>query len=179
MARALSAAVKIILHDREGLSEFDNSTAGFWHSFSAILFIAPLYLLIANIDWAAGTEEASKNSGQFSNIISLGLQWAMWPLAMVFVTRQLGLGHHFTRYVIVYNWSSVLLVTALGLPAVFFLAGVFSLQSAALLTILLQFGTFYFEWYLTRLSLETTSLIASAIVLGNFVLSLGIVRIIG
>jgi len=177
--RALSAAVKLIMHDDRGLSEFNNSTTGFWRSFSAIIFIAPLYLFIANIDWAVGTEDAPKNTGQFLSMIRLGLQWAVWPLIMVFATRGLGLGHNFTRYVIVYNWSNVILITVLSLPALFFLTGILSLQSAALLTLLLQLGAFYIEWYLARMSLETTGLIAGAIVLGNFVLSIGIIRIIG
>ncbi len=176
--RALSAALKLLLHDRDGLSDLNNTTTGFWHSFSAIILIAPLYLFMSSINWAPDSTTVASNSAAF-HLITLALQWALWPLVMVFVTRKFGLGKFFSRYVIVYNWSNVLIITMLAIPALLFKIGLLPLEGAGLFTGLLQLGTFYLEWYLARLSLETTGFIAGAIVLGNFVLSVGLLRIIG
>ena len=182
MSRSLAAALRLLGHDRSALSAFNNTASGFWHSFFAIALIAPLYLLIASINWAPDAAQTNSATGSFSllkNLAILSLQWVLWPLVMVFVTRWLGLGQHFSRYVIVYNWSNVLIITGLAVPALLFKFNLMPLEAALMLTGLLQLFTFYLEWYLTRLSLEASGLIAGAVVLGNFVLSAGIVRIAG
>jgi len=176
-ARSLAATVQLLRHDREGLNGFNNTASGFWHSFAAIILIAPLYLFIASIDWKTGA-----NSATGSRLVSLGalaLQWVIWPVIMVFVTRWLGLGQHFARYVIVYNWSNVVIVALLAIPITLFKIGLLPFETTLLLTGILQLASFYFEWYLARLSLDTSGLIAGAVVLGNFVLSVGILRIAG
>jgi len=182
MTRSLSSVLKLLMHDRNGLAGFNNTAPGFWHSFSAIIFIAPLYLLISGINWEPDATQASSAADTFSlvkSLMTLSLQWVLWPLIMVFATRWLGLGRHFTRYVIVYNWSNVVIITGLAIPALLFKFALLPLETALLLTGFLQIFSFYFEWYLARLSLETNGLIAGAIVLGNFVLSVGILRITG
>ena len=184
--RSLSATGQLLRHDREGLSGFNNTASGFWRSFSAIILIAPLYVFIASVNWnpdsTGAATAASSNGDGFSpglSLISLSLQWALWPLAMAFASRWLGLGQHFSRYVIVYNWSNVAIITVLAIPTVLFKAGMFSLEAAMLFTAILQLFSIYFEWYLARLTLATNGLIAAAVVLGNFVLSAGILRITG
>lgn len=178
-SRALSAATKLVLHDREGLKGFNNTLPGFWHSFTAIVLIAPVYLFISSINWTPESTGTIAGYSVTRHLMALGLQWAIWPLVMVFATRWSGLGQHFTRYVIVYNWSNVLIITALSLPALLFRIGIIPVEAAAMLTGIIQLGTFYLEWYLARASLDTKGVIAAAVVLGNFVLSVGILRLTG
>jgi len=182
MTRSLSSVLKLMLHDRTGLAGINNTAQGFWRSFSAIILIAPLYLLISGINWEPDAMQANSAADTFSmlkSLVTLSLQWALWPLIMVYATRWLGLGQHFSRYVIVYNWSNVLIIAGLAIPTLLFKFTLLPLEAALMLTGLLQIFSFYLEWYLTRLSLETNGLIAGAIVLGNFVLSAGIMRITG
>lgn len=176
-ARSLAAATKLVMHDRQGLDDFNNSVAGFWHSFSAIILLAPVYLFISSINWDPSA--ATKPFTIAPHLLMLAVQWVLWPVVMVFATRWAGLGQHFTRYVIVYNWSNVLIITVLAIPALFFRLGILPLEAATAFTGILQLMTFYLEWYLARLSLDTKGIIAAAVVLGNFVLSVGILRLIG
>ena len=181
-SRSLSSVLKLVVHDRTGLAGINNTAEGFWRSFSAIVFIAPLYLLISGINWEADATQIGGAANSFSalkSLVTLSLQWVLWPLVMVYATRWLGLGQHFSRYVIIYNWSNVLVIAGLAIPTLLFKLALLPLEAALMLTGLLQIFSFYIEWYLTRLSLETSGLIAGAIVLGNFVLSAGIMRITG
>ncbi len=178
-ARSLSAAVKLVMHDKNGLADFNNSISGFWHSFSAIILIAPLYLFISSINWDPNSTGVVTDFSAGGHMLALTMQWTLWPLAMVFATRWFGFSQFFTRYVIVYNWSNVLIITILSLPALLFRIGILPLEVAAALTGIIQLLTLYLEWYLARLSLETNGIYAAAVVLGNFVLSVGILRLIG
>jgi len=176
---ALYAATRMIMHDRAGLQDVNNTASGFWHSFSAIILIAPLYLFISSIVWDPNNSQAAIAFSTPLHLIALALQWLVWPLVMVFATRWAGISQYFARYVIVYNWSNVLIITVLSVPAVLFRIGLLPLEVAALFTGIIQLLVFYIEWYLARLSLDTSGVIAAAVVLGNFVLSIGILRLIG
>ena len=46
------------------------------------------------------------------------------------------------------------------------------------LSFILMMVAFYFRWYLARTAFETTGLIAAALVLADFVLSLAVTRLI-
>ncbi len=178
-ARALSGTTKLVMHDREGLADLDNSIAGFWHSFTAIVLIAPLYLFISSINWDPNAGSAATGFSVARHLIALVVQWLAWPLLMVFATRWFGMSQFVTRYVIVYNWSNVLIITVLSLPALLYRVGVLPLEVAAGFTGIIQLATFYIEWYLARLSLDTKGINAAAIVLANFVLSIALLRLIG
>ena len=176
ISRALSATLLLLRGDRQGLALYNNTVTGFWRSFVGILLIAPLYLFINNINL---TSAAEFHFSPGPELIGLGLQWILWPLIMVLVTRWTKLGHHFARYMIVYNWSNVVIIAFMAFPAVLYKIGLLPLVLAAQIIGILQLLSFYLEWYLARLSLETSGAIAAAIVLGNFVLSAAVFRIIG
>lgn len=178
-SRSLSAAVKLVMHDKDGLTDLNNTIAGFWHSFTAIILITPLYLFISSVNWDPNSTGAVVGFSVGGHMLALTLQWILWPLTMVVATRWFGLGQFFTRYVIVYNWSNVLIITVLSLPALLFRIGILPVEAAAALTGIIQLLTLYIEWHLARLSLATSGIYAAAVVLGNFVLSIGILRLIG
>lgn len=176
-ARSIVAAAKLAWRDTAALADFNNTSAGFWRSFSALFLIAPFYLFIASIDWNPDAAGAVAPASPQSQMLSLALQWMLWPAVMIFVTKQIGLGAQYSRYVIVYNWSNVLIIAAIASPAILFRSGIVSFPLTATLSTVLQFATIYLEWYLTRLSLATNGFVAAAIVLGNLLLSVAIVLI--
>ena len=182
-ARSLAAAIRLVLHDRDGLADFDNTARGFWQSFTAIIFVAPLYLFISSINWNFGTGDTPASPpatpSEAWHLFALALNWMLWPLVMALAARAFGLGQWYGRYVIVYNWSNVLIVTVLSVPALLFRIGLMPIEAAAMLTNIILLATIYIEWYLARLSLETKGINAAAVVLANYVLSIFLSRLIG
>jgi hypothetical protein len=70
-------------------------------------------------------------------MVGLVLQWVGWPLAMVPIARWLGLAHDYARYIIAYNWSSVLVVAVMVPPLMLLDIGLIGPGFAALLAFVL------------------------------------------
>lgn len=176
--RSIAAAVTLVAHDRTALSRFNLTTAGFWHSFVAFALVAPLYLFSSRSALVRGLEDTPPDTMVF-DLASLGLQWALWLLIMVPVCARLAVGQHYGRYVIVYNWLNAVMMAFIIVPMGLYQFGMIGQSAAVLLTFVLQMLALYYEWYATRLTLETPPLVTSAIVLADYVFSLGFVRFFG
>lgn len=185
LQNAIVGSWRLVLRDLDGLNYFVQSEAGFWRSFSAIVIIAPIYLYTIELQNAAalatsaGADEAGEPVSLAMSAVSLAVQWVAWPLAMAVITKYAGLAAGFSRYIIVYNWSSIL-VMAVQVPAIYLfaqggeMAGLGRMLFIATLAVVI-----YYRWYITVVTLETTAAIASALVLADLVLSIGIARLIG
>jgi hypothetical protein len=115
--RSLIGSWLLLIRDTEGYRHFSQTEAGFWRSFSAIVIIAPLYLYAGTVHVELPNEPASPSRRPLAAaMVGLVLQWIGWPLAMVPVSRLAGLAHAYARYIIAYNWSSVLVVAVLMPP---------------------------------------------------------------
>jgi len=160
----------------DGVRAFDTSISGFWRSFSAIIVIAPIYLVILRAELertgrGAALGHDSDIGFYFSQLASLGVDWLAWPIAMVFLARLLGLGERYAGYVVVYNWSTLLIASAYLLPALLFVVGVLPNQLAAAINLVVWFWALYFHFYVARHLLATTLGTAIGLVIVNMLLS--------
>ncbi len=181
--RAMIGSWRLLLRDTNGYDEFDLTERGFWRSFSAIVPIAPLYLYAATIQIPDELGELAKPSEQLET--SLGLvvmilivQWIAWPLAMVFVARIAGLAHNYSRYIIAYNWSSILVMCAQMVPATLLAQGGAVTSLGNLVFIIFLFAALYYHWYIAFTALQTTMSMAWILVLADIVLGVGITRLL-
>lgn len=176
--RSLSAAFQLAAHDVSALKRFNLSITGFWRSFAAFIVVAPLYLFSSRSALVRALETKGPDSVVY-DLAGLGLQWAIWLVIMAVVCKKLAAGQHYLRYVVVYNWLNALIMAVIILPMVLYQMGAIGQNAAVLLTFMLQMLALYYEWYATRLTLETPALITTAIVLADYVYSLGFVRLVG
>lgn len=168
----------LLIRDTSGYREFDQSEAGFWRSFSAIVILAPLYLYAATVQ--VDIPDAPQGSPSLvTSLVGLLLQWIGWPLAMVAIAWWAGLTRGYSRYIIAYNWSSVLVIAALMPPLILLDLGLIGQGSAVMLSFAMLFVTLYYRWYVALTALETTGAVAAALVVADVVLSLGIGRLVG
>jgi hypothetical protein len=176
-SRSLYASWLLLRRDAGGYRHFAQSEAGFWRSFSAILIIAPLYLYASSVHIQLPGDAAAAPAPPAA-LFGLALQWVGWPLAMVPIARFAGLQHGYARYIIAYNWSSVLVVAVMMPPLILLDLGILGVEMTVLLSFVLLLVTLYYRWYIALTALETTGIVAGALVLADLVLSLAINRLV-
>jgi len=86
------------------------------------------------------------------------------PLVMVLVTRQMGRGSYFAPFVVVYNWSTILVVGIMAVPQILFAAGFMSFGIAFLLTLIALVIAFSYRWFVARVALDISGGWAAGVV---------------
>ncbi len=160
---------------------FNLTDAGFWRSFSAFIIAAPIYLAASRLGVPAeldtDAQKAVVGAAMLKGLFVLALQWISWPIVMVFVARQLKLSQQYARYIIVYNWSTVLVLLIQVPPVLLYHYGLVSMQAAAFLMLFALGLVLYLRWQVARIALAAPALLAVMLVLLDMVISIGINRI--
>jgi len=168
---ALFGALRLAKGDRGGLSCFDRSLDGFWRSFRAAVIAYPLYLIllmmrVTVIEW-------QRSGGWYIvtvETIAYVIAWVAFPLAMITVTRWIDRAHRFFDFMVPYNWSQLpqsALFVLVGLEAE---SGVLGTQLAQVIDLAAAIAVLVYEWFIARVSLETTASAAAFVVLVDLVL---------
>jgi hypothetical protein len=180
---AVRGAFRLALWDRAGYADFNPTIEGFWRSFLAAAVIAPLLLiavpinleLIAALPGAAPA--APRDGANLSALFAHAVETAAYPLALVFITRALSLGHRYVPYIIAYNWSAVPIMVAILAPLLLYRLGAISAGVTVVLSAVVALGSLANRWFIARSALGISGLLAAALVLGDLVLNLAIHRL--
>lgn len=179
--RSVDAAFDLVVRDQRAWSKFDLTTEGFYRSFAAILVILPLNILIDLIMvQTAIAERARKGKPMLEQVYGLGdaafstvtlcVEWLIFPVAMIFLLRFLGLAHRYVALIIAHNWATVV-IWLFNLPT--FLAeaaGWISSDLAVQLRLILLGLTLYYRFYIAQTALDTTWTLAAGIAMIDFLL---------
>lgn len=182
--RSLTGAARLFMSDAEGLKAFDTSMEGFFRSFTVLVLMAPIYVLLAISERSiilAMREAAAAplNEGLFFVVrgASYVVDWFLYPILMVFVARWLGLTRHYATFIVVRNWTSLPVLAAVSLPSLLFGIGVLDVLSLFLIHYALFALALRYSWIIACVALETSGWVAAALVALDFVVSLLIGRI--
>jgi len=170
--RSLYGALHLARGDTSGMAFFNATEQGFWRSFTAAILIAPLFALLLTIRYHVN--EAGVSLLRFTAIetIAYVVSWVAFPLLLFHLTDILGTGHRFIRYIVAYNWASVL-QNLLYLPfALLVEAHLVQGAGSTFFGILLLGLVLLYTWFVTRTALEITNLLAAGLVMIDLVLSI-------
>tara|TARA_B100000959_G_scaffold44654_1_gene45127 strand:+ start:2325 stop:2900 length:576 start_codon:yes stop_codon:yes gene_type:complete len=170
--RSLYGALHLARGDTSGMAFFNATEQGFWRSFTAALLIAPLFALLLTIRYHVN--EAGVSLLRFTAIetIAYVVSWVAFPLLLYHLTDILGTGHRFIRYIVAYNWASVL-QNLLYLPfALLVEAHLVQGAGSTFFGIILLGLVLLYTWFVTRTALEVTNLLAAGLVMIDLVLSI-------
>jgi len=170
--RSLYGALHLARGDTSGMAFFNATEQGFWRSFTAAILIAPLFALLLTIRYHVN--EAGVSLLRFTAIetIAYVVSWVAFPLLLYHLTDILGTGHRFIRYIVAYNWASVL-QNLLYLPfALLVEAHLVQGAGSTFFGILLLGLVLLYTWFVTRTALEITNLLAAGLVMIDLVLSI-------
>jgi len=178
MRLALAGTLRLARGDRGGLSCFDRSLDGFWRSFRAAVISYPLYLVL--LAMRVSVVEWERSGGwRVVAVETIGyvIAWVAFPLLMLTVTRWIGRAHRFFDFMVPYNWCQVpqsALFVVVGLVS----AGeMLSAQFSEAIDLVAAIATLVYEWFIARVALDTTGLVAAFVVLLDLVLGVLISRI--
>ena len=179
ITKSINGAWRIARMDQNALNYFNMSIEGFWRSFLAVLIVVPLYVvfLVLNLGQLSGMElpTGSATSKELYVAIKLAahiLGWLAFPVVMIPISRLMDLSQSYVPYIIVWNWSNVL-VMAVILPAVLlFPPSAQSGQSAKLILMAAQITVLFYGYLVARAGLQCKILTAIGVVMLDLLLGL-------
>ena len=177
---ALAGTWRLARGDRGGLFCFDRSLAGFWRSFRAAVICYPLYLVLLSMRVSVAEWERS-GGWRIVAVETIGyvIAWVAFPLLMLNVVRWIGREHRFFEFMVPYNWCQVpqsALFVLVGLESA---SGILSIQASQAIDIVAALATLVYEWFIARVALDTTGLVAVFVVLVDLVLGVLISHVTG
>lgn len=147
--------------DPRGMSCFNTTETGFWHSFFAAVICAPAYVLIVALDVAQQPVQASDARLISVHAIAYVISWTAFPLAMAWGTRLLDREKFYVRYIVAHNWANVLEML-LFLPATALAAT--GVPWFTILPALAAFMIFGYQWYVARTALMISGAQAMSVI---------------
>jgi len=177
---ALVGTLRLARGDRRGLSCFDRSLDGFWRSFLAAVISYPLYLVLLAMRVSVAEWERS-GAWRIVTVETIGyvIAWVGFPLLILYVVRWLGRAHRFFDFMVPYNWCQVPQSALFVLVGLVSAGGMLSAQASETIDMLAAIATLVYEWFIARVALDTTGLIAAFVVLLDLVLGVLISRVTG
>jgi hypothetical protein len=177
---ALAGCLRLARGDRGGLACFDRSLDGFWRSFRAAVISYPLYLML--LAMRVSVAEWQQSGGwRIVTVETIGyvVAWVAFPLLMLNVVRWIGRAHRFFDFMVAYNWCQVPQSALFVLVGLVSAGGVLSAQASEAMDMAAAIATLLYEWFIARVALDTTGLVAIFVVLLDLVLGVFVSRITG
>lgn len=179
--RSVDAAFGLVMRDKRAWDKFDLTVEGFYRSFAAFLIVLPMTivadLITVQVQAAQRISEGEPALVQvygfadaIFSAVALAAQWAIFPLAMLFVLRFLGLANRYAPLIIAYNWGTIV-VYLFNMPAfLLFAAGFIGADDFAGLYLITLVFTLYYRYYTAETALDAGWSVAASTTLLSFVL---------
>jgi len=173
LSSAVRGAWRLLNRDPAGVDDFNLSMEGLKNSFSAVLVVAPFYLFIV----AASRDILPPPAGDpgisyLRELIALIVEWVLFLAGAVYAIRLLGLSRRVVPYVIAYNWSSLLIVSAMVPPTLLARYGIIGPGWFVIASLIITAAALYYRWFIARTVLGATAAIAALFVTGDIAINL-------
>jgi hypothetical protein len=171
IVNSLYGSLQLAWGDKNGINYFNTSHLGFWRSFTAAIIVAPIFALLLNVRYAVSSNDI--NFFRFVSIYAIAyiIGWVAFPIIINYVTDVLGHGAKFVRYIVIYNWASVL-QNLIYLPfAILVEAQLIDGTAATIIGLCLLGLVFLYTAFITKIALEVSNGIAAAIIVFDLILS--------
>ena len=167
----LYGAWRLVRRDTDGLQHFPNTVEAFWRSFQAAVYAAPL--VIISVATQLGSVSA-KTSGAFQAIVVFlfyVIGWVLFPLIMFYLSRILDRQDRYLRYVVTYNWASVLTTAVFFVVFLFDHAAGLAKNTSQVLTSAVWIVVYIYMGYIARVALDVSIRAAIGIAVLDYLLS--------
>ncbi|MBC8267257.1 MAG: hypothetical protein H8E36_00745 [Rhodospirillaceae bacterium] len=169
---ALIGIFRLARLDPTGIEFFRNTPGAFWRSFKVALIIAPFYAGLLSMRYAMG--EVSTPPLRFIAVetIAYTIAWLAFPVIVEPISRAMGRSDKYIRFIIAYNWAS-LLQNMLYLPlAMLSVTAVLPPDSGGGFGLIVLLVIMGFTWFIARTALEISAGRAAGLVVIDFTISL-------
>lgn len=170
VVRSLRGTAALLNRRAEALRAFDFSETGFWHSFGAVVLTLPAFVVTLALERRRlGLALPGRSLLEDHGLVALVAlahvaAFVALPVAMIWIARRLGLGRRYVPFVIVTNWTSVVALSVLSVPAILLLLGWATPAHAVLFSLAFAVIVLRLQWFGTKLTLGVSNRLATAIV---------------
>ena len=169
---SLYGAFRLAKGDKTGLLYFNTTHEAFWQSFYALILIAPAFCILLIVKYVVDGENISSIRFGSIYIITYIIGWVAFPLVIFHLLNFISMGDKFIRYIVTYNWASVL-QNFIYLPfAILVEARIFTGFPATIIGLILLSIILAYTWFITKVALETTNIFVTSIVIIDLFLSI-------
>jgi hypothetical protein len=149
-----------ILTFKEGWeANFDTSMGGLLHSFAAAIFAMPLVAMCLLSVWHGSNGERVPG---LDDALAYSLAWVVFPLAASLAANIVGARGRWAAWVVLHNWSSILLFAVQAGFWTLFLAGLINLQVIGLFAVLYRYLRILVHWRIAYIALGTPTITSAA-----------------
>jgi len=181
IARGVGGTVRLMKGDLSGLAVLDRSREGFWRSFRAAALLAPLYAFYLLTRYVEMMSTASDVKIALVEALRYSIEWTLFPVVLLELTRPLGRASRYTGAVVALNWANVpLLVMAVALLS---LTRLIAPPLLVPLSLIVDAGTTILVARILKYTLDVPWTVAAGLAVLNLwlglTLSFGVVDILG
>lgn len=178
------ASWRVMKGEAEALQQFDLSADGFWRSFLVIFLLLPFYFLsliseqslMLEINLERGQEAAEIATGgallYIGKTLSLFVDWVTFPLVLAVLAGSIGLKRTYGPYIVVRNWSTLIILLPQTLLNLLYLAGIIPSALLVMLTFPIIGWVLWFRFQIARIAGECSFSTAIGLVVLDLVLSI-------
>jgi hypothetical protein len=118
VVRALDGALALVVGRPVPPGAFDFSAFGFWSSFAAILLVLPSFAVsvVASAAVVARVDDGSAIA-VWPSLVRQAADWLALPIVLWLLVRPLGLAGRYVPFVVIRNWTLVVLEAVAAVPA--------------------------------------------------------------
>ena len=156
---ALLGTLILARGDARGLANFDASLGGFWRSYRAAVICYPLFLALA-------LSRAHNPTGRIGVVETIGyvVSWTAFPLVMLTLCRRFDRDGHFLGFMTAYNWCQVPQIVLFSAIAAVQAVGLVGEGPAAVIGLVAAVAVLVYEWFVARVALDVSVLVAIMVV---------------
>jgi hypothetical protein len=170
---ALTGALRLARGDAAGLSCFNPTEEGFWHSFRAAVLCYPLYLILLSFPIQIGNATAELDAGRYfaAETIHYAISWVAFPLLMLPLVDRLGRAGRYFGFMTAFNWCQVPQMVLFAAVALLGGSGVLSAYGMLTADLIVGIAALVYEWYVSRVALAVSGGRATLVILADVVLA--------
>lgn len=169
--RALYGAYRLARLDPSGMTWFDNTQRGFWASFAAAGWVAPMYAIILLFRPGMSADSVTLRFVLIKGV-AYAVGWLAFPVMMITMTRVMGRWERFVPFIVAYNWCAVLQNALYAGVVVLGTVGLLPGKTATFLSLLTLGLVLGYSWFVARTALGVPMAAAAGVVAIDFFLGL-------
>jgi hypothetical protein len=166
---ALFGTYRLARRDPDALNYFNISLEGFYHSFLAMILAVPLFAFENAIDYRGIPTDTGLGSFLFLLCIALLVSWGGYLSVMAVLARFMDFADRYSVFVIVYNWVQFAIIL-IWLPISVIATGILPADIAPVLTLLFIVATYALLWYLIKVTLNVSAMVAVGLAFLEFLI---------
>ena len=170
---ALTGALRLARGDAAGLSCFNPTEEGFWHSFRAAVLCYPLFLILLAFPIELGDGAAVDRSLSYFVVetIRFVIAWTAFPLIALPLADWLGRGNRYLLFMTTYNWCQVPQTVAFTAVTLLGAIGALPAEGVVLGDLVVGIGALVYEWYISRVALAVSGPLAGLVIVIDVILA--------